>query len=341
MSVTTYTKPAVRHAWAETATASDLVDPGDGYAEAGWPQSTTPPPRQYFNWVLNYNMEGIRYLCQNGVPSWDPAEEYPVYAQARGSDGNLYQSLVGSNVGNDPTSTTGSWGPVTAASPPSGDSSTAVATTAWVASGFLKVGSTFAAIGGSIANAQVPQGAVTQYEGALSIAFGQLTGTAGNAQIPEGAVTQYQGVLAIGWGQLTGTKNADQLQGYVTSTAGTASTVALRDTSGGLTAATFNVSSDLTFKTDVQPITGALARMDLYHGITYRLKDGPNPDEVHGGFGAQDFAKACPHGVRTGKDGKLEIKVMSVVAELAEALRDARNLIRALEERVKALEGGA
>ena len=80
MTAVVYSKPAVRNAWGDQATSADLVDPGDAFAAAGWPQSTTPPARQYFNWALNYSMAGIRYLCQNGVAAWDTAEEYPANA---------------------------------------------------------------------------------------------------------------------------------------------------------------------------------------------------------------------------------------------------------------------
>lgn len=150
--------------------------------------------------------------------------------------------------------------------------------------------------------------------GSFTIPFLRVTGQIASAQVPQAAVTQYQSQLQIAGSQISG-----------------AITV-----SATITATGFNVSSDLTLKSDVKPITGALGRLDLYRGITYRLK---GSDEIHGGFGAQDFAKACPHGVKVGKGGKLEIKAMAVVAELAEALRDARDLIRGLEARVAMLEG--
>jgi hypothetical protein len=101
---------------------------------------------------------------------------------------------------------------------------------------------TFADIGGTIANAQVPQSAVTQYQAALSIGWGQLTGvpttlagygitdaytkteadaryapivhthdaaavvsgTFADARISASSVTQHQAALSIAWGQLTG-----------------------------------------------------------------------------------------------------------------------------------------
>jgi hypothetical protein len=79
-----------------------LLDPGDPYAAAGWLQSATPPYRQYFNWLLNYASNGIRYLCQNGVPAWDAQETYQIGAVALHpfSNGTLLQSRVANNIGN-------------------------------------------------------------------------------------------------------------------------------------------------------------------------------------------------------------------------------------------------
>ncbi len=116
---------------------------------------------------------------------------------------------------------------------------------AFTAASVLYVGDTipFTAITGQIANSQVPESAVTQYQGDLSIAFTQLTGSASNAQVPESAVTQWQASLSIAWSQITGTKNADELQGYTVATGATASTIALRDGAGYLWAGYLNQSS--------------------------------------------------------------------------------------------------
>ena len=360
MTAVVYSKPAVRNAWGDQATSADLVDPGDAFAAAGWPQSTTPPARQYFNWALNYSMAGILYLCQNGVAAWDTAEEYPANAITI-YNGTLYQAIT-ANTGYEPDTSPGQWGAVGVAQPPPGSASNSAATTAWVSAGFLKVGSAFSVLSGSIAAGQVPQGAVTQYQGALSIAFGQLTGSIASAQVPQaavtqyqaslsiaftqltgsiaagqvpqGAVTQYQGNLSIGWGQLTGTKNADQLQGYVTDTAGGASTVALRDTNGGLTAATFNVSSDRNLKKNMRPILGALDRIALLKGVTYEWRR--KGDTPRAGVIAQDVQAALPEAVRG--DARLMVDPMGLIGLLVEGLKEERAARERLERRLAALE---
>jgi hypothetical protein len=76
-----------------------------------------------------------------------------------------------------------------------------------------------------------------------SASFSILSGQVSNAQVPSGAVTQWQASLSIAWSQITGTKNADELQGYTVATGATASTIALRDGGGNLWAGYLNQSS--------------------------------------------------------------------------------------------------
>jgi hypothetical protein len=111
--VMTYTKPAVRNAWADTAVAiTDIVDPGNAYVTQGWLQNPVPPPRQYFNWLLNWSAAGIRYFMQRGIVSWDALETYQIGAIV--NQGNaLYQSKINANTGNTPSSFTGTqWGAI-------------------------------------------------------------------------------------------------------------------------------------------------------------------------------------------------------------------------------------
>ena len=106
-----YTKPAVLPAWAESATALDLSAPASSFIQAGWPSSTTPPARQYFNWVLNYASVGVRYYMQNGLPQWDAAETYPLGAVLRASDQSLWQARV-QNTNQNPLASSGFWLPL-------------------------------------------------------------------------------------------------------------------------------------------------------------------------------------------------------------------------------------
>jgi hypothetical protein len=173
--VTTYSKPSVRSSWGQTASSSDLQDPGNTYASAGW-QIGVKPPRQYFNWVLNYVFQGVRYACQNGIATWDPAETYPAGGLAISPNGWIYRSLINNNTNQNPDSTLfTSWDIPYVNSAPSNDNGARIANTGWVRSNFLPTASPFNGLSGQILLSQVPVGAVTQWQGSLSIGGGQVT----------------------------------------------------------------------------------------------------------------------------------------------------------------------
>jgi hypothetical protein len=142
---TEYTKPTVTPAWGElNQTAADMVKPSDAAIQAGWPESSSAPVRQYWNWVLNYVDNGLRYLMQRGLVDWDAAETYSVGSRCIGDDGNTYVSLIASNINNAPSASPTDWAPwalslaqinasqLTQTTQAAGDSSTKVATTQFV-----------------------------------------------------------------------------------------------------------------------------------------------------------------------------------------------------------------
>lgn len=64
------------------------------------------PTREDFN-AMGYTLGNlISYLYQNGVAEWNDKQEYKINSIAIGTDGNIYQSLVDSNIGNALTDTT-------------------------------------------------------------------------------------------------------------------------------------------------------------------------------------------------------------------------------------------
>ena len=110
------TKPTVRAAWASQAPANAITDPdiaSPGYVSLGWPVSTVPPPRQDWNFVLNYCMNAVQYYIRRGLPDWDPAQTYAVGDVAVGDDLIVRQSLTNNNSGNKPSTSPGNWGPMT------------------------------------------------------------------------------------------------------------------------------------------------------------------------------------------------------------------------------------
>jgi hypothetical protein len=75
------------------------------------------------------------------------------------------------------------------------------------------------------------------------MALSSIGGAVTNAQVPVGAVVQWQTSLTIGWGQISGIKNADQLQGYTVSSSATPNTIGLRDGGGYFWTVYFNQGS--------------------------------------------------------------------------------------------------
>ena len=265
MAVKTYAKPAVRNAWADDPPngASDFVDPGNTYADAGW-QVGVKPPRQYFNWVLWYASAAVRYFCQQGIADWDTNEVYPLNGIAQGTDNNLYQSKIANNSGINPVGDNGThWGPVQGVAPAASDNSNSLATTAWINTNFLPQGSTFAAIAGQLANAQLAQSNITQFQGALSIGGGQITSAVAEANtilsIGAGAAqfnwSGQSGQPTYVWGANSGTEfypynpsnfsvaNSAKLAGLSPSTAPGGGTIVERDASGYIYGVYFNQSS--------------------------------------------------------------------------------------------------
>jgi hypothetical protein len=107
------TKPAVRQSWANVAIpVTDIVDPGDAYVAAGWVESSTPPSRQFFNWLLNYASNGVRYFSRRGVADYDAAETYQIGDIVIGDLGILMQSLTAGQIGNLPSTSTVNWAPL-------------------------------------------------------------------------------------------------------------------------------------------------------------------------------------------------------------------------------------
>lgn len=118
-------------------------------------------------------------------------------------------------------------------------------------------------------------------------------------------------------------------------TGAVANTLAERDGSAYLWAAAFKVSSDERLKTDIRPIRGALEKLDLLRGVTFRWRANA---ESAAGLIAQDLQRAVPEGVRADASGHLSVDPMAAVALLVEALREERALRIELEQRIARLE---
>ena len=146
-------------------------------------------------------------------------------------------------------------------------------------------------------------------------------------------VVMPQGVTTMIYGDGT---NIDLVGSSLSANTGAvANTLAERDANAYLWAAAFKVSCDRWLKKRVRRIRGALDKLDLITGYTFQWRRGGAPGAA---VMAQDFAKVCPEGVSTARDGTLALDPMAVIAYLTEALKDERDARRALEKRILKLE---
>ena len=106
----------------------------------------------------------------------------------------------------------------------------------------------------------------------------------------------------------------------------------------------YNTSSDYRLKEDIQPMTGALAKVATLKPVTYKWKSDGSDGE---GFIAHELADVCPHAV-TGEKDALDaegkpvyqgIDTSFLVATLTAAIQEQQALIESLTSRVAQLEG--
>jgi hypothetical protein len=114
----------------------------------------------------------------------------------------------------------------------------------------------------------------------------------------------------------------------------TPSTYYLVSTAGGST-------SDATLKTNIQPLTNALDKIDQIRGVNFTFIDTPlcGPDQGQQiGVIAQEVETVFPEIVVTDEEGIKSVRYDRLVAPLIEALKEAKERIETLEAKVTALE---
>lgn len=102
---------------------------------------------------------------------------------------------------------------------------------------------------------------------------------------------------------------------------------------------TYNTSSDIRLKTDIQPIKNAAETLLSMNPVTHKWKADPEADTVHG-FIAQEMQNIVPEAVSGDPDGEemMSMDYGRITPIIVAALQDATNEIKALKERVKELE---
>jgi len=160
------------------------------------------------------------------------------------------------------------------------------------------------------------------------------------------ALQLYNGYSTLSIGHTTGTGSGAQYLQFSYNGTGIGSI-----TQNGTTAVAYNTSSDYRLKEDIQPMTGALAKVAALKPCTYKWKADGSDGE---GFIAHELAEVVPQCVTGEKDAVNEdgsikpqgIDTSFLVATLTAAIQEQQALIdaqqaalTALTARVEALEG--
>lgn len=162
-------------------------------------------------------------------------------------------------------------------------------------------------------------------------------GSWGGIRITRSSAT---GNWAIGY---TGLNSTDDLTFY----SGTSTAIRLNlDHSGNLVAAgnitAYGSPSDRRLKENIQPLTGALAKVKQLQGRTFNWKEDSREYQLVGlrddiGFIADEVKEVIPEMIREGEDGYLSLRDRSFTALLVEAIKEQQSEIDELKALVKQL----
>jgi hypothetical protein len=94
-----------------------------------------------------------------------------------------------------------------------------------------------------------------------------------------------------------------------------------------VTATTFNTTSDRNTKTDIEPISGALGKVQQLGGYSFTFKDS---GEKSSGVIAQEVQAVLPELVQEGGEGHLSVQYGNMVGLLIEAIKEQQAQIDAL-----------
>ncbi|KAA9333334.1 hypothetical protein F0P96_10205 [Hymenobacter busanensis] len=169
---------------------------------------------------------------------------------------------------------------------------------------------------------------------------------AGNAKI-DGANTLEFGAGLAGKEALAGTIGYGNLTADALNIVGAGTSEATRKvfvySEGGMTVkgnltltGAVASSSDARLKTDVRPLTNALADVLRLQGRRYRFRPGAGPDGEQIGVVAQELEQVLPELVSTGPDGLKAVNYAQLTPVLVEALKEQQRQIQALQAEVAA-----
>ena len=106
-----------------------------------------------------------------------------------------------------------------------------------------------------------------------------------------------------------------------------------------LASGTITQNSDRRLKTNIAPLTGALANVQKLRGVTYEFVPGKGPAGEQIGFIAQELEKIYPQLVLTDpKTGLKSVNYVQTTPILVEAIKDLQQQVNDLTQRTKQLE---
>ena len=113
---------------------------------------------------------------------------------------------------------------------------------------------------------------------------------------------------------------------------GTVAPTAPLEVSGTAKATEFVVTSDRTFKENIQPLKGALELVNQLQGVSYKFKSETGmTQKPQIGLIAQDVAKVYPQ-VVNGKEGQMSVNYAALVSPLIEAVKDLNGKLEKQQE---------
>ncbi|MCR5887503.1 tail fiber domain-containing protein [Hymenobacter sp. J193] len=99
-----------------------------------------------------------------------------------------------------------------------------------------------------------------------------------------------------------------------------------------------STSSDARLKTDVRPISNALAGVQALQGRRYRFRAGQGPQGEQVGFIAQELEQVYPELVSTDKDGLKAVNYAQLTPVLVEALKEQQRQLEQLRTELSAAQ---
>jgi len=159
-----------------------------------------------------------------------------------------------------------------------------------------------------------------------------------NASGAIGSFSCQNSATAFAFGNQSGTATYNAIYFYTNAFGTNVGSIAVNSGS-----TSYNTTSDYRLKENIQPMTGALAKIFALKPVTYTWKaDGSEAE----GFIAHELAEVCPHAVTGEKDAVddkgnpkyQQVDVSFLVATLTAAIQEQQALITALTARIAVLE---